>query len=337
VPADDLRVLDFGRVAPLRSQTLWHAIAAGVSAGASPTLSFLRPAAPYVCIGFHRRLDEVDLAECRVRDLPVFRRMVGGGPVYLDDGQLFFQITVPASSLPPVRTAALRRLLAPAVAAFRECGIDAELDDAGEIVVGDRKVCGHGAGQLGDAVVVVGNLIERFDHEAAAAVLQAPSAVARAEVLRLMRRYVAPTAVDAGAFRASAVRAYGESLDLPPRTGSLTNVEQERLDELDRRFSDPGWVRGADRPEPRHWQVKIRAGVSVLAVDDGASTIVASMIDGRIDRAVVIDPGLNGAASAVGDALAGRSIDDLGDALAPFGPAGHRMADTLVGAARSLP
>jgi lipoate-protein ligase A len=236
-----------------------------------------------------------------------------------------------------VRTAALRRLLAPAVAAFRECGIDAELDDAGEIVVGDRKVCGHGAGQLGDAVVVVGNLIERFDHEAATAVLQAPSAIARAEVLRLMRRYVAPTAVDAGAFRASAVRAYGESLDLPPRTGSLTNVEQERLDELDRRFSDPGWVRGADRPEPRHWQVKIRAGVSVLAVDDGASTIVASMIDGRIDRAVVIDPGLNGAASAVGDALAGRSIDDLGDALAPFGPAGHRMADTLVGAARSLP
>lgn len=337
MPADDLRVLDFGRVAPLRSQTLWHAIAAGVSAGAPPTLSFLRPAEPYVCIGFHRRLDEVDLTECRRRNLPVYRRMVGGGPVYLDDGQLFFQITVPASSLPPMRTAALRRLLAPAVLAFRECGIDAELDAGGEIVVGDRKVCGHGAGQLGDAVVVVGNLIEHFDHEAATAVLQAPSAIARAEVLRMMRRYVAPTAVDAHAFRDAAVGAYGAALGLRPRSGALTTVEQERLDELDRRFSDPEWVRGPDRPGPRHWQVKIRAGVSVLAVDDGAGTIVASMVDGRIDRAVVIDPGLDGTAPAVGDALAGRSIDDLGDALAPFGPAGHRVADTLVGAARSLP
>jgi lipoate-protein ligase A len=263
--------------------------------------------------------------------------MVGGGPVYVDDGQLFFQITVPASSLPPMRTTALRRLLAPAVSAFRDCGIDAELDDAGEIVVGDRKVCGHGAGQLGDAVVVVGNLIERFDHDAATAVLHAPSAVARAEVLRMMRRYVAPTVVDADAFRDTAVRAYGSALGLRPRWGALTPVEQVRLDELDRRFSDPEWVRGPDRPGPKHWQVKIRAGVSVLAVDDGASTIVASMVDGRIDRAVVSGPDLDGRAPAVGDALVGRSIDDLGDALAPFGPAGHRVADTLVGAARSLP
>jgi len=261
-------VLDFGRVSPLRSQTLWHAVAAGVSAGASPTLSFLRPAEPYVCIGYHRRLDEVDLGECERRGLPVYRRMVGGGPVYLDDGQLFFQITVPASSVPPMRTTAMQRLLAPAVTAFRDCGVDAELDAAGEIVVGDRKVCGHGAGQLGDAVVVVGNLIERFDHDAATAVLHAPSPAARAEVLRLMRRYVAPTAVDAGAFRDAAVRAYGAALGLRPQVGALTRVERERLDELDGRFADPAWVQGPDRPAPKRWEVKIRAGVSVVEVAD---------------------------------------------------------------------
>ena len=266
---DVLRVLDFGRVSPLRSQTLWHAIAAGVSTGVSPTLSFLRPSAPYVCIGFHRRLDEVDLVECERRNLPVYRRMVGGGPVYLDDGQLFFQITVRTSSLPPMRALAMRRLLAPAVAAFREIGVDAELDDAGEIVVGDRKVCGHGAAQLGDAVVVVGNVIERFDHAAATAILHTPSAAARAEVLRLMRRYVAPTPVHAAAFQDAAARAYSAALDLVPRSGALTPVEHERLDELDRRFSDPEWVRGPERPAPKTWQVKIRAGVSVVATEDG--------------------------------------------------------------------
>ena len=40
---DLLRVIDFGRVTPLRSQTLWHAVAYGVSDGAPPTLSFTRP------------------------------------------------------------------------------------------------------------------------------------------------------------------------------------------------------------------------------------------------------------------------------------------------------
>lgn len=261
--AEPLRVIDFGRVSALRSQTLWHAIAAGVSAGAASTLSFLRPTEPYVCLGYHRRLDELDLDECERRRLPVYRRMVGGGPVYLDDGQLFFQITVPVASLPPVRMAALRRLLEPAVDAFRAVGVDAELDDAGEIVVGDRKICGHGAGQLGDAVVVVGNLIERFDHEAATAVLRVPSPEARREVRRLMERYVAPTPVDAAAFQAAAVRAFAAALGLSPVPGSLNAVERARLDHLDLRFVDPAWIAGRPRPAPTRWQVKIRAGVEV--------------------------------------------------------------------------
>ena len=46
--SDVLRVIDFGRVTPLRSQTLWHAVAYGVSAGQPATLSFARPSGPYV-------------------------------------------------------------------------------------------------------------------------------------------------------------------------------------------------------------------------------------------------------------------------------------------------
>ena len=86
----ELRVLDFGRVSALRSQTLWHALAYGVSAGGAPTLSFMRPSRPYVGLGYHRRLEEADIEACREAGLPVFRRMVGGGVVYLDENQQFF-------------------------------------------------------------------------------------------------------------------------------------------------------------------------------------------------------------------------------------------------------
>jgi len=54
-------------------------------------------------------------------------------------------------------------LLEPAVTAFRTVGVPASLDDELEICVGDRKICGHGAGQIDDAVVLCGNLIETFD------------------------------------------------------------------------------------------------------------------------------------------------------------------------------
>lgn len=258
----DLRVLDFGRVSALRSQTLWHAVAYGVSRGERPTLSFMRPSRPYVGLGYHRRLDEADLAACREAGLPVFRRMVGGGVVYLDEHQQFFQICLPASAVSPNRQGALRDLLSPAVTAFRAVGVPAELDDDGEIVVGDAKICGHGAAQIDDAVVVVGNLIERFDHAAAARVLALPDDV-RAEVVRLMERYVAATPVDAAAFRAAAIEAYGDALGLEPVSGGLTPYERERLFELDEQFRSPEWLRGPLQLGPPRLSVKIRAGVYV--------------------------------------------------------------------------
>jgi len=330
VPAPDtLRVLDFGRADALRSQTLWHAVAYGVSAGAPPTLSFVRPAEPYVCIGYHRRLDEVDVDACRVRGLPVLRRMVGGGPVYLDDGQMFFQIALPVSAVVPNRARALRALLAPAVQAFRSVGVPAELDADLELVVGDQKVCGHGAGQIENAVVVVGNLIERFDHDAAAATLRVPRPEARAELVRLMRRYVAATPADPQAFREAATDAYATAFGLRAARGRLSTLEAERLVELDRRFQDPVWVRGPERPAPDVWQAKVRAGVWVLAAEHRGASVVAGVARGRIEHVSVTDAELNGDAARVEQALVGQRLDDAPAVLGDFGPPGERVAAVL--------
>jgi lipoate-protein ligase A len=293
----ELRVVDCGRVSALRSQTLWHALAYGVSAGGPPTLAFMRPSRPYVGLGYHRRLDEADLDACREAGLPVFRRMVGGGVVYLDEHQQFFQIILPVGAVPRSREQALRRLLSPAVAAFQAAGIPATLDEDLEIVVGEAKICGHGAAQIDDAVVVVGNLIERFDHAAASRVLALPAEV-RAEVLRLMERFVAATPVDPAAFRSAAVDAYGQALGLEPRFGALSGYERERLTELDVRFRSPAWVRGPARPEPRCSQVKVRAGVYVVWTEHQGSRAVATVVGDRIERLPVADPELDGALTA---------------------------------------
>jgi lipoate-protein ligase A len=258
----ELRVIDFGRVSALRSQTLWHALAYGVSAGGPPTLSFMRPARPYVGLGYHRRLEEADIDACAEAGLPVYRRMVGGGVVYLDEHQQFFQICLPVTAVPRSREMALRRLLEPAVAAFRAVGVPAELDGEGEIVVGEAKICGHGAAQIDDAVVVVGNLIERFDHVAAARVLALPEEV-REEVIRLMERYVLATPADSAAFRSAAIAAYAQALGMEPVPGALSPYELERLFELDVRFPSPDWLRGPLGSAPARPQVKIRAGVYV--------------------------------------------------------------------------
>ena len=335
--SDVLRVIDFGRVSPLRSQTLWHAVAYGVSAGAPATLSFARPSAPYVCLGYHRDLAEVDRDYCRAHGLPVYRRMVGGGPVYLDDGQLFFQICLPAAAVPAARLDALRMLLSPAVAAFRAVGVDARLDDDGEICAGDRKICGHGAGQIEDAVVVCGNLIERFDHERATRVLALPGPAQRAETLRLMRRYVTATPADPAAFQTAAVTAYASALGLTAAPGELTGDEQARLAELDARFSDDDWLAGPARPPATGAragarQVKVRAGVWTAGGASGGAQIVVSVVRGRVERAWLRAAGLNGMTRAAEDALAGVPVTAVPDVLARFGDPGRELAAAFAAA-----
>jgi lipoate---protein ligase len=330
---EELRIIDFGQVSPLRSQTAWHAVAYGVSDGAPATLSFARPSHPYVCVGYHRDLAEVDRDYCRRHGLPVYRRMVGGGPVYLDAGQLFFQITLPATAVSPSRVEALRVLLAPAVTAFQAAGVDARLDDDGEICVGDRKICGHGAGQIEDAVVVCGNLIERFDHERAVGVLALPDDEQRAQTLDLMRRYVSATPVDPERFRAAMTAAYAGALGLAPAPGNLTGAERARLAGLDERFSAERWLAGPARPAvARPRQVKVRAGVWTFAAANGQAWVAASVVRDVVTAARLHAPGLNGAAVAVQRAVTGVPLAHVPDVLAGFGEPGRQLAAAFAAA-----
>lgn len=330
--AGPLRVIDFGTVAPLHSQTLWHAIVYGVSSGAAPTLSFVRPSSPYVSIGYHRRLDEVDTASCGAKGWPVYRRMIGGGPVYLDHGQLFFQITMPISSLPAGRQQALRMLLSPAVDAFRELGIEAELDDHLEIVVGDRKICGYGAGQIGDAAIVVGNLILDFDHEAAASILRTPSAAAHDELSGLIHRYVAATPTDPEAFKKAAVAAYSRALSLHPRDGQLGAQEKDHLEDLDQRFCSQSWLAGQSRPRPAVWQAKVRGGVWMFAAHDQFGEVVVSVERGKILKAHLQHSSLNGSRSSLEASLAGLTLAEAACALGDAGTPGRDLAKLMAAA-----
>ena len=333
LPLSDLRVLDFGRVSALRSQTLWHAVAYGVSEGAPPTLSFARPTDPYVSLGYHRRLDEVNQEYCAAEGLPIYRRMVGGGPVYLDSGQLFFQICLPSSAVSPARVLALRELLTPAVAAYQAAGVAAQIDANLEITVGEAKVCGHGAGQIEDAVVVCGNLIERFDHERATAVLRLPNPAMRAEVLRMMRRFVNATPADPQAFRDAAVDAYADALGLTPRTGELTDVEQKALVELDDRFSSAEWLAGPHgRPARAVREVKIRAGVWVFSAGNDDAGVVASVVGGSVERAQLRTSTPYDGLRAAEAAMAGLTLSKAPAVLAGYGSTGRQLAAAVAAA-----
>lgn len=322
-------MLDFGSQTPLRSQTLWHAVAHGVSAGEPPTLSFVTPSAPYVSIGYHRRLKEIDLDSCRSHGLPVFRRMVGGGPVYLDRNQLFFQISLPSELVPAFGPRAMRYLLTPAVEAFNDVGVPATFDERGDISVGEAKISGIAGGQIEGCSLAVGNLVHAFDYDAMAMVLGVAEEPLYTELVRMMRTYFHPTPVDQDAFKAALIARYASAFDLEPGSGLLSDHERAQLSELDARFTDPGWLSGPDRADPPARQIKIRSGVWVFSALHQDTRVTGSVIGERFERLHVEDPLSDGQVAAIEAALAGERIDEMEDVLAPFGATGERVVAAI--------
>lgn len=328
-----LRVIDAGSVSAVRSQSLWHGIASAMRDGDPPTLSFCRPSQPYVCLGFHRRLDEVDLGTCRAEGMPVLRRQIGGGPVYLDSEQLFFQLTMPARSAPKRVDSLYRQLLEPAARAFRSLGLDARIDGPNDIAVGERKLSGTGAGQIGEGVTVVGNVMRRFPHERMARLLALPSEAMRSEVRRLMRRHVSSlvgeglAGVDLGDARSALASTYSEAFGGRAEPASPAAREVAEIERWDRRLRDPSWLAGPDLPKRPGRQVKVRSGVWVSFGRSRGLTAMLSVAGGRVERLAVEAAHLNGGAAAIGAAAIGAAPDaaELRARLRPFGEDGTNV------------
>lgn len=316
-----LRVIDAGHVCALRSQALWHGIADAMSPGDDPVLSFCRPSEPYVCVGYHRSLEELDLDVCKELGLPVLRRQIGGGPVYLDSDQLFFQLTLPADAAPAGVRRLYQRLLEPAATALRWLGVRAELASTNDIVADGRKISGTGAGQIGDAVVVVGNVMFGFPHERMARVLRLPDDDMRRECLRLMRAHVgALPRLNERSFKSALRRAYETTLRRLALTDTTHPREGAAIAHWERQLSDLAWIVGPTLPPAAGRQVKVCAGTWIF---DGAG-IRATVEDGRVRALTGVGPSI--ARALVGVAASAEAIRAQ---LEEFGEDGMRVLQAL--------
>ncbi len=147
-----MELYNLGKVPWEESQLLYHALA---QLG-HESLCLLSPATPYVCIGFHQDVvQEVDLEFCRANDIPVFRREVGGGAVFLDGNQLFFQLILHRDNpIAPKRIDVFyKKFLQPVIEVHQRIGIAAEYKPVNDLIVEARKISGTGAAEIGDSIV----------------------------------------------------------------------------------------------------------------------------------------------------------------------------------------
>lgn len=143
------------------------------------------PDRPYVCMGYSQDTAEADLAACEEAGLPVFRRAVGGGLVYLDGNQVFFHVVL-AGRRPASPAVLYSRCLRPVCAALATFGVTPRLTPPADVTVAGRKISGNAGGELAGSHVVVGNVLLDFDFAAMARAVAAPDPAFRRHVRAAM-------------------------------------------------------------------------------------------------------------------------------------------------------
>jgi lipoate-protein ligase A len=287
-----IRLLYMENVTPVRSQTIYHAVAYAMKADTPNTIILVSPKDPYVCIGYHQDIEkEVDLVYCRANGLPVFRREVGGGAVYLDHGQLFSQWIFHGENLPASLEERFKLYIDPLVATYQALGINATLRPVNDIHVNGRKIGGTGAAQIGSADVVVGSLMYTFDKKTMARVLKVPSEKMRDKIFESLEQYMTTMTEQLGStpdretVKDIYIQKAAEALGTEIVEGKWTLEEEAMAAELDARFVSDEWLYQNGRLlQPG---VKIHQDVHIVEAafkaQGGLIRVIARLREGRID------------------------------------------------------
>jgi lipoate---protein ligase len=166
---------------------------------------------PSVIIGRNQNpILEVNRASLRKKNLPVVRRVSGGGAVYHDPGNLNFSFL---TRYDRNYFHNFRHFTQPIIDALHHLGVPAEMNDKNDIVVGGRKVSGNAQYSTGKAMLSHGTLLFDSDLTALEQALDAMDATGidiRSKALASIRSRVAnisdylpvsPVSIDMAAFR----------------------------------------------------------------------------------------------------------------------------------------
>jgi lipoate-protein ligase A len=252
----------------LDSQLLYHAMPRVNEEG----VLILAPAEPYFCIGYHQDMDkEVDLDYCAEHGIPVFRREVGGGAVYLDGNQIFYQVVLHRDH--PLaqgdKTTFYRRLLEPVAQCYNDLGVAARYRPVNDIVTEEgRKIAGTGAATIGEYVILVGNLIADFDYDTMVRVLKVPDEKFRGKVFQSMRENLTTLKRELGQMptwdeMATPLIQHFEGVLGPLEASDVPQTVRDQAAALQPTFLSEEWLYKKSRKRPGR-AVKIATGVNVL-------------------------------------------------------------------------
>lgn len=183
-------LLDLGERPWEQSMLIFHALARmGVEA-----IDIVWPQTPFISIGyFQDAKKEVDLEYCKRMGLPIIRREVGGGTVYLDRNQIFYHMVWDKHNpnFPKRIKDIYEYLSVPPIETYEEFGINAKFREVNDIVTDKgKKIAGLGGADIEDSMAFVGSVILDFDYDKMSHAIKVPDEKFRDKIHKSMQENV---------------------------------------------------------------------------------------------------------------------------------------------------
>ncbi len=239
--AGPLRVIDSGVIEGRMNIALGQAMIESHQQKRIPdTLRFLR-FSPTVLVGRHQALNqEVDVDYCRDNGIALVRRITGGGAIYLDPGQLGWELVISRSSLSSATLTELAREICKAAAkGLRKLGVEATYRPRNDIEVDGRKIGGTGGFFDQDTLFYQGTVLVDVNPEIMVRALRVPRAKlakrnldSAAQRVVTLKQLLGKHCPQLDAIQSALVEGFSESFGLQAETGELGPGETELAVEL---------------------------------------------------------------------------------------------------------
>ncbi len=199
------------------------------------TIRFLR-FPPTALIGRHQDLSrEVDLGYCQQHGIGTVRRITGGGAIYLDEGQLGWELVFHRSSLGIAALPDLAREICNAAAlGLNKLGVEAKFRPRNDIEVDGRKISGTGGFYDGDVLIYQGTVLVDLNPQRMVSALHVPDAKlakrqldSAAQRVVTLKELLGPELPDLETIKAALIEGFSEGLGLEAQPGEITEIEEQ--------------------------------------------------------------------------------------------------------------
>jgi lipoate-protein ligase A len=191
---------------------------------------------PTALIGRHQDLSrEIDLDYCAKHNIGTVRRITGGGAIYLDEGQLGWELVFDRSSLGIAALPDVAREICNAAAAgLQALGVDAKFRPRNDIEVDGRKISGTGGFYDGDVLIYQGTVLVDLNPQRMVNALHVPegklakrSLDSAAQRVVTLKELLGPQTPDLELINIAMIKGFKDVLGIEAEFGEITGREEQ--------------------------------------------------------------------------------------------------------------